>query len=72
MNPTPRQYEAFFLRCSGLKWAEIAKRMGIHDGLACRLGQGAARRLIQSPASPNRVMALECFPKLAAELLERK
>jgi hypothetical protein len=70
-KPTPRQLEAFSLRCQGLKYADVALQLGVTEKTALLLAQAAASRLILAEPSPaiasNRALALTYFPKIAKE-----
>jgi DNA-binding NarL/FixJ family response regulator len=67
--PTPRQLEAFHLRCEGLTYEEIAKRMGIAEPTANGLARAAAIKLCRHPPRPtmvnNAVLARKHFPAIA-------
>jgi DNA-directed RNA polymerase specialized sigma24 family protein len=72
--PTARQYEAFILRCCGLRYREIGERMFISSGHACDYANDAARKLLAAPPTPanasDRALALHNFPHILARLLE--
>ncbi len=77
MRPTERQYEAFILRCGGLKWWEVAERMMLRaPNNAAKLGIKAARTLLEAPPSPaiasDRALALYNFPKIAAAIAKER
>lgn len=71
MKPTPRQIEAFLLRCTGMTYREVASQMTISEKSAALLAYGAAGRLIMLPPSPaiaaNRTLAFRHFPRIAAK-----
>jgi hypothetical protein len=68
-EPTARQIEIFRLRCEGLGYAEIGRRLGMRRNTAEYAAKSAATRLIRAvPTLKNaadRALALVHFPEIA-------